>query len=132
MTWPAVFSAFLVCHLVGDFLLQTDWQARHKARGLGRDPLARRALLAHVTSYTVAFLPALVWIAREADAGRAIVIGAAVALPHLALDDGRGVGAWLRIVKRCREPYPPAVRLSVDQSLHIACLLGAALLAVAG
>ena len=27
MPWVEVFAAFVVCHLVGDYLLQTDWQA---------------------------------------------------------------------------------------------------------
>ena len=31
--------------MVGDYLLQTDWQARHKRCGLGGDPVALRALL---------------------------------------------------------------------------------------
>ena len=37
MSWVAVFAGFLVAHMVGDYLLQTDWQARHKRGGLGRD-----------------------------------------------------------------------------------------------
>src|SRR5256885_184688 len=45
MAWVEVFSAFVVCHLVGDYLLQTDRQACHKHGGLGADPVARRALL---------------------------------------------------------------------------------------
>ena len=52
--------------MVGDYLLQTDWQARNKRGGLGGDPVARRALLTHVTTYTLAFVPALIWIARRA------------------------------------------------------------------
>ena len=30
MNWVSVFARFVVSHLVGDYLLQTDWQARHK------------------------------------------------------------------------------------------------------
>ena len=30
MAWVEVFAVFLVSHLTGDYLLQTDWQARHK------------------------------------------------------------------------------------------------------
>ena len=44
MSWPPVFAAFLVCHLTGDLLLQTEWQALTKTRGLG-DPEGRRALV---------------------------------------------------------------------------------------
>ena len=39
VSWVAVFDVFVVCHLVGDFLLQTDWQANHKYGGLGGDPV---------------------------------------------------------------------------------------------
>ena len=43
MNWVSVFTAFLVAHMVGDYLFQTDWQARHKRGGLSGDawPSAR-------------------------------------------------------------------------------------------
>ena len=44
MSWVSVLAGFLVAHMVGDYLLQTDWQARHKRGGLGGDAVARRAL----------------------------------------------------------------------------------------
>ena len=75
MTWTAVLAGFFVAHMVGDYLLQTDWQARHKAGGLGRDPVARRALLAHVATYTLAFVPALIWIGDELSVGWAVLAG---------------------------------------------------------
>src|SRR5215207_1947283 len=34
LTWFEVFAVFAVSHLVGDFALQTEWQARHKRGGL--------------------------------------------------------------------------------------------------
>ena len=43
VSWVSVFAGFLVAHMVGDYLLQTDWQARHKRGGLS-DPAARRPL----------------------------------------------------------------------------------------
>ena len=52
MIWVEVLVVFLVSHLVGDFALQTEWQAQNKRDGLGGDPTARRALLAHVLTYT--------------------------------------------------------------------------------
>ena len=78
----------VVSHAVGDFLLQTEWQATHKRGGLGRDPLRRRALLAHVATYTLAFAPALAWLAGDLDAvgGRA---RRGDLPPHAAQDDGR-------------------------------------------
>ena len=89
MSWVAVLAAFLVAHMVGDYLLQTDWQARHKRGGLGNDPVARRALVTHVTTYTLAFLPALIWIGSEIEPVWALVAGVLIFLPHLLIDDGR-------------------------------------------
>ena len=67
MSWVEVFVVLVVCHLAGDFLLQTDWQASNKYGGLGGDPVRRRALFTHIVTYTLAFLPALVWIGLETD-----------------------------------------------------------------
>ncbi len=127
MQWTEVFVVFVVCHLVGDFLLQTNWQAMHKRGGLGPDPLARRALLAHVAGYTLAFVPALIWLAIGIGAW-AIGVAALVALPHLAQDDGRLVGAYMRRVKRV-EPEPGPLAMAVDQSGHVVALFLLALVA---
>ena len=42
MSWVSVFAAFLVAHMVGDYLLQTDWQARHKRGGWAMTRLPAR------------------------------------------------------------------------------------------
>ena len=121
MTWPATLLALLVSHAVGDVLLQTEWQAVAKVGGLG-DPVARRALGRHVVIYTLAFVPALAWIGSQTGAVRA------VAVPHLLVDDGRRVGAWLRHAKRAPAPVP-ALTIAADQSFHLICLFGPALVA---
>jgi len=125
--WPGALLALLSAHLVGDFLVQTEWQAVNKAGGLG-DLRSRRALFAHVLAYTGSFSPALFWIARRTSARRTLVVGGAVAVPHLLVDDGLLVELWLRKVKRAPQPTP-ALAVAVDQSFHVVCLLGAALLA---
>jgi hypothetical protein len=127
MSWPPVFLAFLVCHLTGDLLLQTEWQALTKVRGVG-DPEGRRALLSHALTYTLPYLPALVWVGDERGAVRAVVVALLIALPHVLVDDGRLVRGWLRQVKHSPDPAP-SLRLMVDQSFHVVCLLGAAVLA---
>jgi hypothetical protein len=131
LSWAEVLAALAVAHVVGDFLLQTDWQARHKRGGAAADRVARRALAAHGATYTLAFVPVLAWIASERTVLGAVGLGALVTLPHVWIDDGRVVTAWLRRVKRCREPFAPGLQVSVDQSLHVVCLLGVALLAAA-
>ena len=128
MTWSAIAVAFLVSHLAGDFLAQTEWQASHKSGGLGRDRVARRALLAHGTTYTLAFVPALVWIGVERGALVAVGVAALISLPHVAVDDGRFTATWLRRVKHVPEA-PAALAAAVDQSFHAVALLVVALLA---
>jgi hypothetical protein len=127
MSWVSVFAAFLVAHMVGDYLLQTDWQARHKRGGLGRDPVARSALVKHVTTYTLAFVPAFVWIGSELDPGWAIVAALLVFLPHLGIDDGRVVRLYLSRVKHA-DGFDVGVAASVDQSFHVLSLWLVALL----
>jgi hypothetical protein len=131
VSWYAVLAGFLVAHMVGDYLFQTDWQARNKRGGLGGDPLARRALFTHVTTYTLAFLPALVWIGSDLDAGWAIAAAVLIFLPHAAIDDGRIVRLYLSRVKGA-DGFDVGLASSVDQSFHVlslwlvAMLIGAA------
>ena len=83
MSWVSVLAGFFVAHMVGDYLLQTDWQARHKTGGLAATPSRGAHSLAHVATYTLAFVPALIWIGDELGVGWAVLAGALVALPHL-------------------------------------------------
>jgi hypothetical protein len=129
MAWFEVFAVFLVSHLVGDYLLQTDWQAIHKHRGLGADPVARRALVSHVVTYTIAFVPALIWLAGELSIGAVIAVAAGIAVPHLVQDDGRLLALYVRRVKGCDIAAFPLVGAAVDQTMHIVALFGLALLA---
>ena len=101
MAWVEVFAVFIVCHMVGDYLLQTDWQARNKRGGLSGGE-AMRALFSHVTTYTLAFVPVFVWIGIEGNAGLAILSAALVFLPHLVVDDGRIVRAGDSYLARAR------------------------------
>jgi hypothetical protein len=126
VSWVSVFAAFLVAHMVGDYLLQTDWQARHKRGGLS-DPLARRALVKHVATYTLAFVPAFVWIGYELDVGWAIVAALLVSVPHFIVDDGRVVRVYLNRVKHV-EGFDVGIASSVDQSFHVLSLWLVALL----
>ena len=107
MAWVEVFALFIVVHLVGDYLLQTDWQAINKRGGLGSDPVARRALLSHITTYTLAFVPAFIWLADDLGALAIAGVVALIALPHLVQDDGRLLARYVAVVKKLdcrREP----------------------------
>ena len=127
MSWVSVLAGFLVAHMVGDYLFQTDWQARNKRGGLSGDPLARRALVTHVTTYTLAFLPAFLWIGSELDAAWALVAAVLVFVPHLLIDDGRVVAFYLARVKGV-DGFNVSVAASVDQSFHVLSLFVVALL----
>jgi hypothetical protein len=128
MAWPEVYLAFLISHLAGDFLLQTEWQATRKRGGLRSDPERRRALLLHGLTYTVAYLPALVWLGGEIGAAGAVACALAITLPHVVIDDGRLLFAWMSHVKHNDEPQPWLVA-AVDQTFHFVCLFPVALVA---
>jgi hypothetical protein len=126
MPWPSVYLALLLSHLAGDFLLQTEWQAVMKRGGLGRDPEQRRALVLHGVTYTAACVPALIWLGGELGAVGAIACALAITLPHVLIDDGRFLHAWLSRVKHNDDPETWLVA-AVDQTFHLVCLLPVAL-----
>jgi hypothetical protein len=125
VSWVSILAGFLVAHMVGDYLFQTDWQARHKRGGLGSDPIARRALLTHVTTYTLAFLPAFAWIGSDLSAGWALAAAALVFFPHLIIDDGRLIALYLVHVKGVEETNFGLASM-VDQAFHVLTLFLAA------
>ena len=130
MSWTEVFAVALVSHLVGDFLAQTEWQAVNKYGGLsGGESL--RALVAHVSSYMVTFVPALVWIAGTAGAGLTLAVAAAIAVPHFVQDDGRLLIRYCRSFKHADIGPGDWLFTLVDQSFHVVTLFGVALLATA-
>jgi hypothetical protein len=127
MPWVEIFAVFIVSHLVGDFLLQTDVQAMHKRGGLGAGGQAARGLLSHTLTYTLAFVPALVWLSTDIGF-EAIGIGLLVALPHMIQDDGWLLDVYMRRVKGV-EPEPGGLLIAVDQAWHVLALFLVALLA---
>ena len=128
MPWVEVFAVFVVSHLSGDYLLQTEWQATNKRGGLGSDPVARRALLAHITTYVLAFVPALVWLADDLGAG-VLWVAALIGIPHLVQDDGRLLTGYISRVNGAPAARNPAIFAAVDQTFHILTLFLIALLA---
>ena len=128
MAWVEIFAVFVVSHGLGDYMLQTDWQATRKRAGLSRrNPVARRALFSHVTTYTLAFVPAGAWLAGDLGAGGLAALAAGIFIPHLVQDDGRLLTAYVRRVKGEGAATTPTVYTSVDQSLHLITLFLTAL-----
>jgi Protein of unknown function (DUF3307) len=124
--WTEAFLIFVVAHLVGDFALQTESQARHKRGGLGADRTARRALFSHVTVYTLVFVPAFVWLWGDIGAG-VLALAAVIFVTHLVQDDGRLLDRYVVHVKRTDPRRHPAVVVAVDQTLHVVVLFALAL-----
>ena len=123
MSWVEIFAVFVVSHVLGDYLLQTDWQATHKRGGLGRDRIARMALLSHVSVYTLGFLPAGVWLTDDGlNAIGLVLLGIGVFVPHMIQDDGRLLTSYIRRVKGCDAASAREIFTAVDQSFHLITL----------
>lgn len=127
MAWVEIFAVLVVSHGVGDYVLQTDWQATRKRAGLGRDAEARRALFSHATTYTLSFVPAGIWLAPDFGPLGLVALAAGIFVPHLVQDDGRLLTAYVRRVKGEGAAGNPAVYTSVDQTLHLIVLFLTAL-----
>jgi hypothetical protein len=126
--WVEIFAVFIVSHAVGDYLLQTDWQATNKRGGLTtKNTTARRALLSHVTTYTLAFVPAGIWLATDMTPLGVIALAFAIFIPHLVQDDGRLLTAYITWVKGPGAAGSPEIFRSVDQSFHLIVLFFTAL-----
>lgn len=129
MPWIEVIAVFIVSHVAGDFMLQTEWQATRKRHGSAPVPEQLRALTMHVLTYMVAFVPALVWLGTELSAAAVAVVAVAIASTHWAQDDGRALRAYIRTVKKS-DPRPgDPLFTMIDQSLHLIVLFAIALAA---
>jgi hypothetical protein len=97
----------LACHMVGEYVTQTDWMAARKL-------LDWRPRLAHVALYTAGFVA----VAAQAHMGlpRAAAFLLAVGGPHFVVDCRRWASG---------ATWPPKPIL-VDQSIHAVCLAIAA------
>ncbi|MDQ6607636.1 MAG: DUF3307 domain-containing protein [Actinomycetota bacterium] len=128
MNWSEVFVVFLVSHLAGDYLLQTEFQALNKRGGLTGAPARRRALVNHVLTYTLIFVPALLWLSGSLGVGGMIGVAALIAIPHLIQDDGRLLTLYGEKVKNTDISKYPMLGAAMDQSLHVIALFLLALL----
>ena len=127
MPWVEVFVVFFVSHEVGDYLLQTDWEAMHKRGGLSGRAINRRALLSHIATYTLAFVPSFVWLWDSLHWG-VIGLAAGIAIPHLIQDDGRLLTQYARLIKKADIEANPALGAVLDQAFHFLALFIAALI----
>jgi hypothetical protein len=131
VNWSQVFIVFLVCHAAGDFLLQTEFQATRKSGGLSSNPVARKALLSHLFTYSLVFVPAFVWIAHKHSVGRMLAAAAIALVTHLIQDDRRLLYRYTITVKKADPPPDNPLWIFIDQAGHLIWLFAAALAAAA-
>jgi hypothetical protein len=127
MPWVEVFAVFFVSHEVGDYLLQTEWMAMNKAGGLSARGVRRRALLSHIATYTLAFVPAFIWLWDSLHWG-VIGLAALIAIPHLIQDDRRLLTSYARMIKGADLDANPELGATLDQAFHFLALFLTALL----
>lgn len=127
MPWVQVFAVFVVSHEVGDYLFQTEWQAVHKRGGLTGTPTMRRALVSHIATYMLAFVPALIWLYESLHAG-VFGLAALIAVPHLVQDDGSLLAGYATHVKKTDIFANPVLGASLDQAFHVLGLFLTAIL----
>jgi hypothetical protein len=128
MPWAQIFDVFVVSHLLGDYLLQTEWQAINKRGGLTGTAIQRRALFSHIATYTMAYIPSLIWLWSSLHAW-VFGIAALIAVPHLIQDDGRLLARYSMTVKKADITRNLSLSAALDQSFHLIALFLTALLA---
>ena len=104
-------------HLVGDWLLQNDWMARGKRISFFTWPG-----MVHYAIYTAVVMGVL-WLSGSQGRGAALylAVGAVVFVSHWLIDAADLARGWMRLY---RQTDREAVRVMVDQTLHLLVLAG--------
>lgn len=105
-----IFLFLLVGHAVGDFLLQTSWQAENKSR-------IWKALITHSLVYST-----VIYLLTLMAGGISLASTVIVFLSHVLLDKGNIVKWWLKTIKK-EQIDNTQKRFLVDRSLHVLVLL---------
>lgn len=118
-----VFLVLLAGHLVGDWVVQSDWQATNKTRSWA-------ALTAHVASYHLVMgLLLLIPILRDSwPAWKALAALTVSATTHAVIDRRRPVRALMRAAGSPGFATVEWGVIAVDQALHLFILAMLALL----
>ena len=105
-----IFLFLIVGHAVGDFLLQTSWQAENKSR-------IWKALITHGLVYSV-----VIYLITLMAGGISLLSIVVIFLSHVLLDKGNIVNWWLKTIKK-EQTDNTQIGFLVDQSLHVLVLL---------
>jgi hypothetical protein len=111
MTFQTIMT-IIVLHWIADFVLQTDWQAKNKSKN-------NAALIAHVSSYTIALLVyGLIFLPVEFAYPWALINGGL----HLGVDYVTSrINSYLWSKGRVHDFF---VSVGFDQLIHYTCLFG--------
>jgi hypothetical protein len=110
------FTWLFIGHLLGDWLLQNDWMAKGKKRGLLTLPST-----VHVTIYTIAIVSALFISGFKAKPlAFYLSLSLVIFVSHWLIDATDGVERWMRFY---RQSELEIVRVMVDQTLHLLVLV---------
>lgn len=110
-----IFEYLLVAHLIGDWMLQTEFQALGKAK----NGFFNASLTAHCLSYTLCFVPAI-WLTPMHYSWLLLIFSS-----HMFLDRRWPVIWWIKTIKRTSEDTIKNLFwlvIAVDQVMHILVL----------
>ena len=109
------FTWLIIGHLVGDWLLQNDWMATDKRKGL-----LTSAGMTHFIIYTVITMGAF-WLAQGEKIRGSLFLGLTllVFVSHWLIDATSLVDYWIRVY---RQSDKAIMRIMVDQTLHLLVL----------
>lgn len=106
---PNIITWLLIGHIVGDYLLQTNWQAENKQQSW-------RALTVHCLIYTLA-----VYLASLFYGGISVTSIGLIVFSHMIIDKGSLVRWWVTKVKKATTDSS-GLMFMVDQSFHLVVL----------
>lgn len=104
------FDVLLIGHLIGDFLLQTGWMAKHKATKW-------LPLLTHVSIYT-----AVIAVFGILSGGLSLPALAIIFIGHIILDRKGFVLFWVQRVQLAKGPEKVWLSIMADQIFHLILL----------
>ncbi len=134
--FASAFILFFVSHGIADYWIQTDFQARNKAKDLW-------ALSRHVLTYTLCFIPALLILGVSAASWEFYAVLLSIGLPHAWMDRRTFLSWFLRTLKdwhpwpekatlaemgniMMQHPIRVHVSIEMDQRFHYLCLAATA------
>ena len=112
----SLFSWLLMGHFVGDWLLQNDWMARGKRKGL-----FTKAGMVHFTIYTTVIEATLILAgATHQNLFWLLGIGGFIFITHWFVDATNAVDRWMELYQQTNITM---VRVMVDQTFHLLVLM---------